>query len=160
MNMEDALNYLRSLVQDKEWYYAVKADKFGRLVVYTLWQSGEILKFIPSNVDKYQVLVHFAISTNSKDTSRFVPESVSDTIPCITYEDLSATDLNISLLIRELDKLEKICGSHTLQDIFYEVQDGKNAVTDMSKRYPEVRKALEGLFLTYGFDVIYEEIDG
>lgn len=67
---------------------------------------------------------------------------------------------SIMYLQRELDKLEKACGSYTLQDIFYEVQDGKNAVTNMSDRYPEVRKSLERLYNLYGFDVIYEELDG
>jgi hypothetical protein len=63
-------------------------------------------------------------------------------------------------LQKELDRLEKQCGSYTLQDIFYEIQDGKNAVTNMSARYPEVRKGLEKLYSQYGFDVIYEELDG
>lgn len=67
---------------------------------------------------------------------------------------------SIMYLQRELDKLEKECGSYTLQDIFYEVQDGKNAVTNMSARYPNVRKGLERLYNLYGFDVIYEELDG
>ena len=63
-------------------------------------------------------------------------------------------------LQKELDRLEKSCGSRTLQDIFYEVQDGKNAVTNMSARYPEVRQTMEKLYDEYGFDVIYEELDG
>lgn len=68
-------------------------------------------------------------------------------------------------LQKELDRLEKICGSHTVQDIFYEVHDnnltnGRDTVTNMSGRYPEVRKVLEKLYDQYGFDVIYEELDG
>lgn len=63
-------------------------------------------------------------------------------------------------LQNELERLEKVCGSFTLQDIFYEVQDGKNAVTNMSSRYPEVRQSLDKLFVEYGFDIIYEELDG
>ena len=63
-------------------------------------------------------------------------------------------------LQNELTRLEKICGSYTLQDIFYEIQDGKNAVTNMSARYPEVHTRLQKLYSLYGFDVIYEELDG
>ena len=63
-------------------------------------------------------------------------------------------------LQNELTRLEKVCGSFTLQDIFYEIQDGKNAVTNLSSRYPEVHQAMKRLFDEYGFDVIYEELDG
>ena len=96
MNMKDALNYLRCLVQGKEWFYDVQTDKHHRLVVYTLWQSKEILEFIPSYIDKYQVLVHFAISAKLAEVSRFYTKPVSDTIPCVTHESILPTDLNIS----------------------------------------------------------------
>jgi hypothetical protein len=77
-------------------------------------------------------------------------------------DDLSSSeeDKSLSHLIAELDKLERQCGSNTLQDIFYEIHDGNNAVTEWSKRYPDVRKTLEKLYQQYGFDVIYEEMDG
>ncbi|CAM6004238.1 unnamed protein product [Sphagnum balticum] len=65
-----------------------------------------------------------------------------------------------SLLTRELDRLEKQCGSNILQDIFYEIHDGKNAVTNLGAKYPEVRESLMDLYRAYGFDVIYNEMDG
>lgn len=67
---------------------------------------------------------------------------------------------DIGVLARELDRLERICGSNILQDIFYEIHDGKNAVTNLSARYPDVKDALTQLYDEYGFDVIYEEMDG
>jgi hypothetical protein len=69
-------------------------------------------------------------------------------------------ELSIRYLENELDRLERACGSNTLQDIFYEIKDAHNAVTNLSARYPEVRTALERLFDQYGFDVIYENLDG
>jgi len=69
-------------------------------------------------------------------------------------------ELSIRHLENELDRLERLCGSNTLQDIFYEIKDAHNAVTNLSARYPEVRKALERLYDQYGFDVIYENLDG
>lgn len=77
-------------------------------------------------------------------------------------EELSQVIENKSLqfLQNSLEKLEKDCGSFVLQDIFYEIHDGKNAVTNNSTRYPEVRKKLEKLYREYGFDVIYDELDG
>lgn len=83
------------------------------------------------------------------------PESTLDEVVGSEEEEKS-----ILYLQRELDKLEKLCGSYTLNDIFYEIQDGKNAVTNMSARYPEVRTRMEKLYSLYGFDVIYEELDG
>lgn len=157
--MEDALNYLRCLVQGKEWFYDVKEDRYHRLVVYTLWQSKEILEFIPSYVDKYQVLIHFAISTKKMETSTFHTESVSDTIPCITHETIPPTDLNIDVLIMELDRLEKICGVNALESIFYEEHDGKNCITNLSSKYSDVRSSIHVLYEKYGFDIIYNELE-
>jgi len=154
MNIEDALNYLNCLVHDKSWFYAVYPTGYKQIVVHALWQSKDILELIPEFVGEYQVLVHFALPDYKKEHKPAVYGS------CIIPESDHQPELKIDSLIKELDRLEKVCGSHTLQDIFYEVQDGKNAVTDMSKRYPEVRSSLEKLFDVYGFDVIYEEIDG
>jgi len=162
MNMEDAVNYLTVLLKDNPWFYTVKKDRYKTIIVYTLWQSKEILTTIPEYIEDYRVLVHFAGSLIEKPLVKTA--ALGSYKSCEPLETIPspapATELDINVLIKELDRLEKVCGSHTLQDIFYEVQDGKNAVTDMSKRYPEVRDSLEKLFVTYGFDVIYEEIDG
>ena len=157
MNMEDSLNYLSALLKDKPWFYDLKAFDPRRIVVYTTYQSGDILREIPDEVGGRQVLVHFA-PRSKPSTSTVLSSLPSKTSEYI--ESIPPSELNINELVDELDKIEKMCGSRTLQDIFYEIHDGKNAVTDMSKRYPEVRSRLEKLFDVYGFDVIYEEIDG
>lgn len=69
-------------------------------------------------------------------------------------------ELSVRALTDELDRLEKLCGSNVLQDVFYEVHDGENAVTNLSARYPEVRRRVQKIYDKYGFDVIYEELDG
>jgi hypothetical protein len=69
-------------------------------------------------------------------------------------------DLDINYLIKELDRLERICGSNHMQDIFYEVHDQDNAVTNLSSKFPDVRRRMESLYKKYGFDIIYEEMDG
>lgn len=90
-----------------------------------------------------------------------IDTGVGQMIDQLDEEMLEATDeKSLRYLQDELDKLERLCGSYTLNDIFYEIQDGKNAVTNMSARYPEVRTRLEKLYKMYGFDVIYEELDG
>lgn len=161
------MDELINLFGKKDWFHSVGHDQYGRLIVYIKHSTHETLTGIPDRVDGKQVLVHFASSlTASKDQFANVisrPESVE---PTLQEEMDSLPDLetisNSSLLelTNELDKLEKICGSNILQDIFYEVHDGGNAVTNLSARYPEVRMRLNKLYQQYGFDIIYEELDG
>lgn len=75
-------------------------------------------------------------------------------------EEEKQLELSVRALTDELDKLERLCGSNILQDIFYEVHDRGNAVTNLSAKFPEVRQRMEKLHDKYGFDIIYEELDG
>jgi hypothetical protein len=77
-----------------------------------------------------------------------------------TEEQERQLELSVRALTDELDRIERSCGSNVLQDIFYEVHDGTNAVTNLSARYPEVRQRVQKLYDKYGFDTIYEELDG
>jgi hypothetical protein len=115
---------------------------------------GATLKqHVPYKADPMQILEGLA---RRADADGSIDHSIDE------VDDLTSADEDKSLshLIAELDKLERQCGSNTLQDIFYEIHDGNNAVTEWSKRYPDVRKTLEKLYQQYGFDVIYEEMDG
>lgn len=75
-------------------------------------------------------------------------------------EEEKQLELSVRALTDELDRLERLCGSNILQDIFYEVHDKTNAVTNLSAKFPEVRGRVERLYDKYGFDIIYEELDG
>jgi hypothetical protein len=68
-------------------------------------------------------------------------------------------ELSVKVLTDELDSLERICGSNVLGEIFFETHDKHNAVTNSSSKYPEVRKRLEKLYDTYGFDLLYEQLE-
>jgi hypothetical protein len=68
-------------------------------------------------------------------------------------------ELRVRHLTDELDKLEKICGTNILGDIFFEIHDGSNAVTNLSIKYPEVREKLQSLYHQFGFDILYEELE-
>lgn len=185
MDLNEGMEHLRNLYKDKEWFHSVGQDQYGRIVVYIHHSTHETLHDIPDRVANKQVLVHFAGSlclnkdqyvTTPKSTFSIVEfkQAVSearaqgidtgfgvladpnyDPIDEPEHEDLSQRRLE-----NELTKLEKICGSNALQDIFYEIRDAHNAVTNLSARYPEVREALETLYDQYGFDVIYENLDG
>lgn len=159
------MDELTNLFGTKEWFHSVGTDQYGRLVVYIKHTTHETLNDIPDRVDGKQVMVHFASSlTASKNqytedlTVRKAPEpTLQETMDEVSEVELPPVDL--SELTGELDRLEKVCGTHILQDIFYEIHDGNNAVTNLSVRYPVVRESLDRLYVQYGFDIIYEEMD-
>lgn len=184
MDLNEGMEYLRNLYKDKEWFHSVGQDQYGRIVVYIHHSTHETLHDIPDRVANKQVLVHFAGSlclnkdqyvntpTNSiaafsiaefKQAVQEAREKGFDTGLLSTMDDETIEvfeDLSQRRLEDELTRLEKSCGSNALQDIFYEIRDAHNAVTNLSARYPDVREALEKLYEQYGFDVIYENLDG
>jgi hypothetical protein len=181
MDLKEGMEHLRNLYKDKEWYHSVGLDQYGRIVVYIHHSTHETLNDIPARVADKQVLVHFAGSL-FLDKDKYVNRPSTFVHPMMELEGAArradadgpadivdmvdeavgsqAEELSIRYLETELFRLEKLCGSNTLQDIFYEIKDQLNAVTNLSARYPEVRSALEKLYDQYGFDVIYENLDG
>lgn len=168
-SVSEAMDALSKAYKGKDWFYEVGQDQFGRVVVYVKYMNHETLYDIPDYAAGVQVLVHFAASKTStanqfmSKPNGIVPAPVTSSEPVDEMDEVVGNveeEKSLRHLQNELDKLEKICGSFTLNDIFYEVHDKKNAVTNMSARYPEVRDRLEKLFKMYGFDVIYEELDG
>lgn len=171
MNSSDGMNTLSDLCKGKDWFFDIGTDSIGRYVVYVKYMNMETMTLIPNSIGDKQVLVHFAGSLTSKreqfinDSNarkEYVPISIQKPLEVDILDELSGDteEKSTVYLQNELERLEKVCGSFTLQDVFYEIHDGKNAVTNMSARYPEVRTGLERLFDQYGFDVIYEELDG
>lgn len=162
MEVKQGIEKLTQMFQGRDWFNDVGNDQYGRYVVYMNFMSNEALTGVPDTVDGKQVLVHFAGSKAPKreqyvnvDKSVY---AVPATKPIKVVEEEAS--INMELLVKELERLEKICGSNILQDIFYEVHDGNNAVTNLSDRYPEVRFKVEELYEEYGFDIIYENLDG
>lgn len=171
--MDEREKILTDMFKDRDWFDSVGYDQYGRVVVYVKYMCHETLYDIPDTCEGKQVLSHFASSKNAT-REQFTNTQKPATLPVVTpapklelvdepeIEELDSSFLetDLSELCKALDKLERICGSNCLQDIFYEVHDGKNAVTNLSVKYPEVRAKLEQLYDEYGFDVIYEELDG
>lgn len=188
MDFSKGMDILSNLCKGKDWFYDVGMDPYGRYVVYVNYMCHETLHNIPDTVEGKQVLVHFAASKTATreqfvdqpaGSKTFVPQvfdmqhflqkareaqanGIDTGLLSTMDEETHAVleDLSMRHLEDELDRLEKLCGSNSLQDIFYEIQDGKNAVTNLSARYPDVRTRLEKLYDQYGFDVIYENLDG
>lgn len=165
------LVWLHDTFKDRDWFHSVDLDKYNRAVVYVKYMCDETTHDIPRQVDGVNVLVHFATSKNIKKElyahKGFKPKEV---IVSEAVEDLGADDiefieepntpLDLRELVAELDRLEKMSGSNIMQDIFYEVHDGANAVTNLSSKFPDVKRGMEKLYQQYGFDLIYENMDG
>lgn len=155
-NLDELVEY----VQQYEWFCSTGLDKYNRFVVYVNRMDFGIIADMPPKINNKQVLFHFYVPPqqyiNNVSNRITQVEPPHKTIVVATEPD----EVNIQDLILELDRLEKICGSNVLQDVFYEVHDGKNAVTNWSVKFPEVRSSIENLYSTYGFDLIYEELDG
>ena len=159
MDKTNALNKLREMFKDQDWYYDVGIEEFGRLVVYCNYMNIEVLTAVPDSIDGTDVLTWFAAYKQAGKEKYADNQTKMTPVKQVEVEP-EEEEVDMKLLIKELDRLEKLCGSRTLQDIFYEVHDGPNAVTNLSARFPEVREGMQKLYKTYGFDLVYEEMDG
>ena len=162
--------WLKEQFQNRDWFHSVGQDQYGRYVVYVHYMNTETLRDIPDSLGGKQVLCHFAASFLATSgqfiTGRFVTTQTNNEpfnfISDVT-DDAELVDdepLDEKLLIKDLIRLERICGSNIMQDIFYEVHDKHNAVTNLSVKFPDVRASMETLYQKYGFDLIYENMDG
>lgn len=153
--------WLHEKFADKPWFDYIGKDQYGRLTVYVHFMNRETMVDIPRMLGTDHVMVHFVASKKATREQFVNTVSLSSsTLPRVTSTVIDKEIGDLPYLQNELDRLEKYCGSHALQDIFYEIKDGKNAVTNNSERFPEIRKSLERLYDEYGFDVIYDNIDG
>lgn len=172
MEVNEGIDLLTKQYCQFDWFDSVGLDKYKRYVVYVLTMSHEIMTTVQESLDGKQVLIAYAGSKvenmkkyhtviNTFSSALPVAPPVVKVEPPVETQDLIEEELiSIDDLIAELDRLERLCGSHILQDIFFEVHDGRNAVTNLSAKFPEVRKELNTLYDEYGFDLIYEELDG
>jgi hypothetical protein len=160
MDINSSIDTLFDKFGTKDWFFTIDTDEFNRIVMYVKYMCHETLHDIPNSINYHPILVHFAKSY-ALDKEQFIHQEKDLTPSQVSVvEEISFPTVNLHYLLSELDRLEKICGSNLLQDIFYEVHDGKNAVTNYGSKFPEVKNAIQVLYHTYGFDAIYEEIDG
>jgi hypothetical protein len=180
MEKEQIISWLTNLCQGKDWFHSVGFDKYGRAVVYVRYMDSVVMRFVPDWTEGgQQVLCHFAASATSNASDFYANQTSTQPLPTLTNgtsesvvaqspleltqlaeEEERQLELSVRALTDELDKLERMCGSNILQDIFYEIHDKDNAVTNLSAKFPEVSQRMEKLHAKYGFDIIYDELDG
>lgn len=146
----DKLESLQNLFKNESWFYSVGSDKFNRPVLYVNYLNKELINFIRSK-SQDNFLIHYA-SYAMCNKSKYVTllNKQADSIP---------DDLDTKYLIDEVEYLQSICKRSMLQDIFFEVHDGTNAVTSLSQSFPEIRQSINDLYHIYGYDLLYEELE-
>lgn len=153
-NLEEFVNSL----DQYDWFCDAELDKFGRFVVYVDKMDIGFIGSTPDIIDGHHVLFHFIASQPiyKNESKILIPPKENE---IFLEEDFSIDESDMEYLTSELDKLEKICGSNILSDIFFESHDQHNAITNLSNKFPEVRQAMDQLYNQYGFDIIYEQLD-
>lgn len=165
MSISESLTTVRELCNGKEWFNDVVPGDHDRIIVCVNHMDNETHTLIPDFINNHQVLVHYA-SYYSIDKDKYTDKQtklvVVNDLPIPSrsglVSDVPAPDFDF--LVSELDRLERIGGSNILFDVFFEEHDGKNAVTNLSAKYPEIRKSIHDLYEIYGFDIIYDELEG
>lgn len=160
--MENQEQYLLSvMLQGKDWFHSIGEDSYGRHIVYTKYMDLDVINEVPDIWGDKKVLLYFAPAESDYKDSYKNPLANNGLLNISSISDELAEDLELDkdLLIQELNKMKQECGSNIVQDLFYEVHDGKNAITNLSSKFPELRKSVEKLYEEYGFDVIYQEIE-
>lgn len=169
MEIQDGLKLLANKYSAYDWYDSVGLDRYGRYVVYVTTMNFDVMNTVQQSLERKQVLISYA-NSKPENVKNYITEYKASPVatPAVAEEEvdilseLSDEDIIVDVeeLIANLDRMEKICGSHGLQDIFYEIHDGKNAVTNLGAKYPDVKRDMKRLYDRYGFDIIYEELDG
>ena len=160
-------NLLSEKFASKPWFDSVGRDQYGRLTIYVRFMNLETMTEVPSKIDGDQVMVHFVANKTAKSEDFTLSGSLRPSFLPLVEEELDnegelpfyLLESDIGDLIQELERLEKICGTNTLSEIFFEEHDQENAITNLSAKFPEVRESISKLYQIYGFDVIYEELE-
>lgn len=156
------LNQLANMYKDKDWYHSVGFDKYGRYVLYIKYTCNETLHDLPDFVFGKQLLVHFGASATAKrdqfvenlqSVGRIMSANLSKQLSQEDNEELSNTELETAIIA-----LIAKWNADLISEIFFEIHDGPNALTQISEEYPQIRATLEKLYDKYGFDMIHEKL--
>ena len=168
MDVNDVLDHLSKSFKGRDWFFDVGLDEFSRPVVYAHYMTGTVLTDVPSYVEDFQVQVHFAAAKKADKSgyvasANHVPFSTPILLKAVVVAAPSKDDveleIDIAYLTGELDRLERICGTHILGELFFECHDKHNAVSNLSTKYPEVFQTIKRLYNEYGFDILYDELE-
>lgn len=169
--IEDACHRLSGLLYSYPWF-AKKVIKHpsshNAIIAYVHLMNAEVFAVVPDKCEGYDVKVHFIASapiepgapspyvSSPQARPAFNPAALAPAKPLLDEEPVFTQTLDVH---NEIWKLQRVCGKDALTDIFYEIHDGDDAVTELSEEYPAVRAELQKLYNEFGFDVLFEELD-
>jgi hypothetical protein len=134
-------------LKKQDWFDSLGKDEYNRNIVFVHYMTIEIIQYIQSELGN--VLIYFA-GSKIPDKNKYIhlleEEPITDRDP---FNELKKC----------LMHLQDQYPHNIIQDIFFEIHDGKNAITNLSLSFPRLRLELEALYQSYGFDVIYEELN-
>jgi len=154
MEKDSAVQELISEYSKFSWYDSVGLDRYNRYVVYVNLINKEVMETVRDSLNGKQVLIAYAHSKPNALKNKYITSYDFSNYRCFDQEEP-----DLDFLSCELDRLEKFCDNNILCEVFFEVHDRKNAVTNLSKKFPEVRKTMEKLYDIYGFDILYDELE-
>lgn len=163
------IEQLSNLLSQYPWFKGVEKDSFGRLVVYSDSFSSEVFSKVPENFENERVLLHFAASKSvnkdnyitdlRKNQEIFLEEPVCINTVAEPYVKSSSDEEEADQCLNwELESLNNLFDYDILYHIFFEVHDGKNAITQLSNTYKDARLAMEDLYEIYGFDMLHTKL--
>lgn len=122
------------------------------IVVYVKYMNSEVYREVPDVVGGWSIRPWFV---GYADCTHVISKPVvSVNSPVVESAPVMESGLDVH---HEVWKLSKICGRGKLEDIFYEIHDRDDAVTNESVNYPEIRTKLQDLYDEFGFDVLFDE---
>ena len=124
---------LKNKYSEYEWFHSIEV-KNNKIILYVNYLNREILDL----VSEKDILIHYA--------SSILPERY-------TEED------EVDLLNNEIKDLLFSLGKEKITNIFFEIHDGDDSVTELSNIYPKERNRLEKLYEEYGFDVLFDLLE-
>ena len=140
MSIDDGIEILTSLFFEKDWFVEVEIDKLNRYVVYVSAMNAETMATIPDQMLGRSVVSHF-IASKPKQSA-------------ISEDD---QEYDLPYLMGEL---ARYCGDEDIECIFFECHDGENAVSNKSELHPDARIKMQKLYDIYGFDLIFDHLEG
>lgn len=167
MDSSEVMLSLSKQLEKFEWFTGrmeINPILHHSIVVYVKYMNSEVYREVPDVVNGWAIrpwFVGYADCTHviSKPSTLEKMASEVGTLPTgmlaagpPPFE--SGLDFH-----HEVWKLSKVCGRSKLEDIFYEIHDGEDAVTNQSANFPEIRTKLEALYDEFGFDVLFDEFD-
>lgn len=134
-------------LKKQDWFDSLGKDEYNRDIVFVHYMTIEVIQYIQSELGN--VLIYFA-GSKIPDKNKYIhlleEEPITD---CDPFNELKKC----------LMHLQDQYSRNIIQDIFYEIHDGKNAITNLSLSFPRLRLELDALYQSYGFDVIYDELN-